>query len=430
MKYTVEKKQSYVHVRFSCNATEWEAFMEKAYQQNKGKYAVQGFRKGHAPRKVLEKSYGKDLFFEDALYLCANEYFQQYLEKNKDIHLVGHPHIDDSIDYKEGKGLKLTLVFPVKPEVELGQYKGLQVKKEAVSVTDEEIENELKSVAQRNARMLEITDRAVCDGDEITLDYSGSVDGVKFDGGIAQNQKLVIGSHTFIPGFEEQLVGVNVGETKDISVKFPEQYHAENLKGKDAIFTCTVHAITKKELPEINDEFAKEVSEFSTLAEYKDGLKAELLAKKQKDADLKDENTLLQVIVENAKMDIPQEMVDEQVEDYIEDFKYQLSYQGLKFEDYLKYTSSTIEQVRESYKEKAQKAVSTRLVLEAIVKAEDLKATQEQVDAQIAEYAGQIGQNVEELTKNITPDQRAYFENQALTFALIDFLKAQNTFVD
>lgn len=429
MKYTIDKKESRLFVTFSQTPSEWEVFMQKAYEQNKNKYSVQGFRKGHAPRKILEQNYGKDLFFEDAIYLSASEYYGEFLDKNKDVLPIARPRIDDSVK-ADDKGVQFTIVIVVKPEVVLGEYKNLKIKKEKVSCTSAEVEEELKKVQNRNARIIEVTDRAVIDGDEIELDYSGSVDGEKFEGGTAEKQTLKIGSHTFIPGFEEQLIGVAVGESKNVEVKFPDDYHAENLKGKNAVFACTVHGIKYSELPEINDEFAKEVSEFSTLKEYKADVKKELLAKKQKEADTHDENHLLEKVVENAKLSVPDEMVEEQIDDFIEDFKYQLSYQGLKYEDYFKYTKTNEEQLRASYRERSKKTVTTRLVMEEIIKAEKITADEKETDERIKKYAAEVGQDFEKLHSQLTQQQRAYFENQAVTEKLIGFLKEQNTFVD
>ncbi len=429
MKYSVEKVESRIHVKFTATTAEFEKHMQKAYEQNKGKYAIQGFRKGKAPRKILEQNYGADLFFEDAIYLAASEYFGEYLDKNKDVQPIARPRIDNDIE-RNAKHVKFTIVFAVKPEVELGQYKELEIKKEKVSVKTAEVEEELKKIQQRNARHIEITDRPVAEGDTIVLDYSGAVDGVKFDGGTAEKQNLTIGSHMFIPGFEEQLVGVAIGETKDITVTFPEDYHAENLKGKQAVFTCTVHEIKKTELPEIDDEFAKEVSEFSTLKAYKADIKKTLLEAKEKDAATKNENKLLEKIVEGAKLSVPEELIEEQIDNYIEEFKYQLSYQGLKYEDYFKYTQTTVEQLRETYRSRSQKAVTTRLVMEEIINAEKITVDQEEVEAQIKAYAEQCGIEFEPFNSKLTPDQKAYFENQALTEKLMVFLKEQNTFVD
>ena len=428
MKYVTEKNNSQLTITFKVSATEWEQAMQKAYEQNKGKYNVPGFRKGHTPRRVLENMYGKGLFFEDALYICAQEYYSEFLDKNRDVQPVARPVIDENSIKATEKTTTFAVKVVVRPDVELGQYTGLTIKKsKPATVKTAEIDSELERVRERNARFVEITDRAVADGDEVNLDYSGSVDGVKFEGGTAEKQTLVIGSHTFIEGFEEQLIGMNIGETKDINVTFPAEYHAEELKGKAAVFTVTINAIRVKELPELDDEFAKDVSEFSTLKAYKDDIKKNMKAEREKEANIKDENTLMETIVNSAKIDIPKEMIEEQIDDFVEDFKYQLMYQGLSIDNYFKYTNSTMETLRSNYTERAEKAVRTRLVLEAIAKKEDLKADPAVVEAKIKEYAVNAGADVEKFTAQLTPEQRGYFENQAITETLIEFLKKSNT---
>ena len=251
----------------------------------------------------------------------------------------------------------------LRPEVTLGEYKGLTVEKtQPQQVTDADVDAEIQRLRERNARYIEVTDRPVQEGDEVNLDYCGKIDGVAFEGGTAQKQTLVIGSHTFIPGFEEQIVGMNLEETKDIQVTFPEDYHAEDLKGKNAVFTCTVHGISVKQLPEIDDEFAKDASEFSTMEEFKADIRKTLQAKNDKLAADQDESKLVETIVENAKMEIPDVMIEEQIDDYVQDFRYQLSYQGLSLENYFKYTNSDMQQLRSNYRERAQKACAPSCV--------------------------------------------------------------------
>lgn len=377
MKYTQKREVNTLTVTFKMDATEWNAFDVKAYEQNKGKYNVPGFRKGHVPKHVLENRYGKGLFFEDALYLAAQEYYTEFLDKNSKVQPVARPEIDEKSVKIDDKGVTFAVVVTVRPVVTLGEYKGLTIEKtQPEVVTDADVDAELERLRERSARYIEVTDRPVQQGDEINLDYSGKVDGVAFEGGTAQKQTLVIGSHTFIEGFEDQLVGMNIGETKDINVTFPEDYHAEDLKGKAAVFTCTVNSITVKQLPELDDEFAKDASEFSTLEEFKKDIRSTLQAKNDKVASDKDQSNLVEKVVANATMEIPAAMIDEQVDEYVEDFKYQLAYQGLNLENYFKYTNSTMETLRANYTERAEKAVRTRLVFEEIVKAEKIKPLQ------------------------------------------------------
>lgn len=428
MKYTQKREVNTLTVTFKLTPEEWADFDKQAYEKNKGKYNVPGFRKGHTPKHVLEQRYGKGLFFDEALYLAAQEYYSEFLDKNSDVIPVARPEIDEKSIKIDDKCVSFAVEVTVRPEVNLGAYKGVSVEKTVPEqVSDADVDAELNRLRERNARYEEISDRPVADGDEITLDYCGKVDGVAFEGGTAQNQKLVIGSHTFIPGFEEQLVGVNLGETKDIEVTFPEDYHAEELKGKAAVFTCTVHEITLKQLPELDDDFAKDASEFSTLDEMKADIRNTLQTKNDKAALDKDEGRLVDAIVDNAKIEIPDAMVEEQIDDYLEDFKYQLAYQGLNIESYYKYTNSAEKDLRENYRERAQKAVRTRLVFEEIVKVENIKPSQEEIDAKIKEYAEQIDKDYETFKAELKPQEIAYFENQATTEALLNMLRKENT---
>ena len=428
MKYTQNRVGNTLTITFKVPTQDWAEFEKRAYDQNKGKYNVPGFRKGHAPKHVLEQRYGKGLFFEDALYLVAQEYYTEFLDKNKDVEPVARPSLDDKAFKMDDKGVTFAVVVTVRPEIILGQYKGLTIAKTAPQkVKTADVDAELAKVRERNARFIEVTDRAVQDGDQVNLDYSGKTDGVAFDGGTAQGQTLTIGSHTFIEGFEEQLVGMNIGETRDINVTFPEEYHAEELKGKPAVFTVKINSITVKELPEIDDEFAKDVSEFDTMKDYKADIKKTLTDRYNKDAEREDESKLVETVVENTKIDIPEEMIEEQIDQYIEDFKYQLSYQGLNIESYFKYTEKTMDDLRKEYRERAEKSVHTRLVFEEIVKAEKIKANKKDVEAKIKEYAERIGSTYEEFSKQLQPQDRYYFENQVITDNLIALLKKENT---
>ena len=428
MKYTQKREKNTLTVTFTVDSQSWAEFERRAYEQNKGRYNVPGFRKGHAPRHVLEQRYGKGLFLEDALYLCAQEYYSEFLDKNKGVEPVARPSLDEKTFNIDDKGVTFAVVVSVRPEITLGQYKGLTIAKtEVKKVKPADVDAEISKVRERNARYIEVTDRAVQDGDQVNLDYSGKTDGVAFDGGTAQGQTLTIGSHTFIEGFEEQLIGMSIGETRDINVTFPEEYHSEELKGKPAVFTVKINGITVKELPELDDEFAKDVSEFDTIKEYKADIKKTLEERNAKDAEREDENKLIEAVVENTVIDIPDEMIEEQIDQYIEDFKYQLSYQGLNIENYFKYTQSSMESLRKEYRDRAVKSVHTRLVFEEIVKAEKLKAGKKEVEAKIKEYAERIGSTYEEFSAQLQPQDRGYFENQAITESLLALLKKENT---
>lgn len=428
MKYTQKREVNTLTITFKADSAEWQEFDKKAYEQNKGKYNVPGFRKGHVPKSVLENRYGKGLFYEDALYLAAQEYYTQFLDKNSKVTPVSRPELEDKSVKIDDKGVTFAVVVTLRPEVTLGEYKGLTVEKtQPQQVTDADVDAVIQRLRERNARYIEVTDRPVQEGDEVNLDYCGKIDGVAFEGGTAQKQTLVIGSHTFIPGFEEQIVGMNLEETKDIQVTFPEDYHAEDLKGKNAVFTCTVHGISVKQLPEVDDEFAKDASEFSTMEEFKADIRKTLQAKNDKLAADQDESKLVETIVENAKMEIPDVMIEEQIDDYVQDFRYQLSYQGLSLENYFKYTNSDMQQLRSNYRERAQKAVRTRLVFEEIVKAEKIKATAKNVDAKIKQYAETIGKSFDEVKAGLQEQEKYYFENQVITEALMELIKSQNT---
>lgn len=427
MKYTQNRVGNTLTVTFKADAQEWTAFDKRAYEQNKGKYNIPGFRKGHAPKSVIEQRYGKGVFFEDALYLSAQEYYTEFLDKNKKVEPVSRPSIDDKSVNFDDKGVTFAIVVTVRPEVKLGEYKGLTVEKsKRASVKTADVDAELSKMRERNARFVEVSDRPVEDGDQVNLDYSGKTDGVAFDGGTAEKQTLTIGSHTFIEGFEEQLIGMNIGETKDINVTFPAEYHSEELAGKPAVFTVKINGITRKELPELDDEFAKDVSEFSTVKELKADIKKNLADKIEKESNNADESKLVETVVNNAEFDVPDVMIEEQIDQYVDDFRYQLSYQGLNIENYFKYTNSTMESLRAQYKERAEKAVRTRLVFEEIVKAEKIKATQKEIDKKIAEYAESVNQPLDELKAQLNEQDTYYFENQVITEKLLALLKKEN----
>jgi len=424
MKYKVENKKGQILIKFSIDAAEWDSAIESVYQKSKGKYSMPGFRKGKVPRKVLENAYGKGFFFEDAFNDMFPKYYYEVLDKETEIFPVDRPDVDvTSID---DKGVKFTALVTVKPEVELGEYKNLGIEKKVESVKTKEVEAELNKMADKNARLVSVTDRAVVSGDEVIIDYSGSINGELFAGGTAGKQSLKIGSGMFIPGFEEQVIGMNIGEEKDINVKFPEDYHAEDLKGKDAVFAVKLHEIKAKEMPVMDDEFAKDVSEFDTLKDLKADIKKRLTKEAKERAEIKFENDLIAKACENAKVEIPQCMIESQIDSYVQEFEYQLSYQGIKLDDYLKYTNSTIENLRDIYKDRAAVAVKTRLVMEAIVKAEEIKADKKSVNARIEEIAKQMGKEVDEVKSSMHPSELEYIENEVISKNVVEFLKKNN----
>lgn len=429
MNYTIEKGNGEVKINFALSAKEWDDCIEKAYLKNKSKYSVPGFRKGHVSRKMIEKMYGEGVFFDDAFNDAFYDAYSKALNENEEIFPVDEPKVD--IDGVNDDGVAFHATVTVKPEVTLGDYKGIKLDKVEYNVTVDDVQAEIDRARKQAGRCVEVTDRAVENGDIVNLDYSGSADGVKFDGGTAQGQELVIGSGSFIPGFEDGMVGMNVGETKDITVKFPENYHAENLAGKDAVFTVTVNKIEKEELPELNDEFAKEVSKFDTLDEYRADVEKRLTEENTRRADAENENKLVEAIVNNASVEIPSCMIEHQLDHIVEEMRYRLSYmyRGMKLEDYLKYTGGTIEELREARKADAERDVKTRLTLEAIVKAENLDVTDAEVEAEIVRMAQAQGKSADELKKHVDARQTEYIRNDILSKKLLTLLKDANEFV-
>lgn len=313
------------------------------------------------------------------------EAYSEALDKEKDVDVVAQPELT-SFDFKEDGGATFTLIVTVKPDVKLGKYKGLSIEKKVEKVTAKQVDEAVEQAREKQARIVE-TDEAAKNGDIVNIDFVGSVDGVKFDGGSAESYDLELGSGSFIPGFEEQLVGAKKGEKKDVNVKFPEDYHAEELKGKDALFECTINAVKKKELPALDDEFVKDVSEVDTLAEYKADVKNKLMKDAEDRADREFEDALVQAVVDNADVEVPQAMIDQEAEDMAREFEYRLSYQNIKLDDYLKYLNMTRDQLLDEYKEQAAKSVKVRLVMEAIVKAEELKFEEKDIDEKLADMA-------------------------------------------
>lgn len=396
--------------------------LNDAYHKTGSRYPVPGFRKGKAPRKVIEANYGAMVFYDEAFDLCWAEPYDAAVAEHKLVP-VDRPSVVDIPVMSETEGVTYVAEVQLKPEVTLGQYKGIAVKKLAYTVTDEEVDNALKMEQQKQVRYEDV-DRPVEDGDRIILDYCGKVDGVAFEGGTAQDQTLDIGSHTFIPGFEEQLVGVNPGEEKDIHVTFPEEYHAENLKGKAAVFTCKVKTVQKKELPEIDDEFIKDISEQDTVAEWKENKKQELLKARETAAKNARENELMEKAADNAQVDIPDCMVDREVQYMMQNMAYQLAASGLKLEDYFKYMGTDKEKMEAMYRPDAKQRVKVELVIEAIKKAENITASEEEIEKAVALYAEQNGLTKEKLMETLTEDDKAYFADKACADKIIDLLVA------
>ena len=387
MSFTVEnlEEKNMVKLVIESTAEEFEAGLNTAYNKNKSKISLPGFRKGKAPRKMIEKMYGAEVFYEDA----ANSIIPDAYAKAADecgLELVSQPKINVT-QLEAGKPFIFEAVVAIKPEVELGQYKGVEVSKNDVEATDADVEEELKRVQDQNSRTVAVSDRAVKDGDNTVIDFEGFVDGVAFDGGKGTDYPLTIGSHSFIDNFEEQIIGMNIGDEKEINVTFPEEYHAEELKGKPAVFKVKVKEIKEKQLPELNDEFAQDVSDFDTLAEYRDDLKKKIETRKANDAKAKKEDEAIAKIIETSKMDIPEAMVDTQVNRMVEDFAQRLQQQGLSVEQYFQYTGMTADKIMDEMKPEAVKRIQSRLVLEAIVKAENIETSDDEFEAELKKMA-------------------------------------------
>lgn len=356
-----------------------------AYQKQKGQISVPGFRKGKVPQAMVEKMYGAGIFYEDAANAMINENYPKATAESE-LDIVSQPEID-VVQLEKGKPFIFTAEVAVKPEVTLGEYKGVEVEKAVVEVTDEEIEAELKKEQEKNSRTIDVDDRAAQDGDTVTIDFEGFVDGVAFEGGAGKDYPLTLGSNTFIPGFEEQLVGKSVEEEVEVNVTFPEDYNAEELKGKAAVFKCTIHKITTKELPALDDEFAKDTSEFDTLEEYKADVKATLEKKKEEEAKRVKEDAVVEKVIENATMEIPDAMIKTQVNQMVDDFARRVQSQGLSFEQYMQFTGSTIEAVQEQMKPQALKRIQSRLVLEKVAEVEGIAASEEKLNEEIKNMA-------------------------------------------
>lgn len=400
MSVQVEKlENSMAKLTIEVPAEELEAAIEKVYQKQKKSISVPGFRKGKVPRQMVEKMYGKAVFYEDA----ANEiipaaYEKAYDECGEDI--VSTPEIEVT-QIEAGKPFIFTATVALKPEVTLGKYKGIEVDKVEVTVTDEEVDAEIEKERERNARSINVSDRAVKSGDQTVIDFEGFVDGVAFEGGKGENYPLTIGSGQFIPGFEDQLIDKNIGEEVDVNVTFPEEYQAEELAGKPALFKVTVKEIKEKQLPELDDEFAAEVSEFDTLAEYKEDVKKNLTTKRENDVKNAKENAVIDAIIEDAKMDIPEAMVTTQQRQMVQEFAQNIQMQGLSIEQYFQFTGLTAEKMLEQVKPQAEKRIKSRLVLEAVVKAENLVATEEDFEAEVAKMAESYKMEADKIKESI-----------------------------
>ena len=386
MSLQVEKlEHNMAKLTIEVSAEEVEKALQAAYLKERTKISLPGFRKGKVPRQMIEKMYGPEVFYDEAANRMISEAYAKAYDESE-LEIASQPTID-IVQLEKGKPFIFTAEVAVKPEVKLGEYKGLKVDKYSTRVTQKEVDEEIEKVREQHARIVEVTDRAVADKDDVTLDFEGFVDGVAFEGGKGENYPLTIGSGSFIPGFEEQLIGAELEKEVEVKVTFPEDYHSEDLKGKEAVFKCTVHEIKAKELPEIDDEFAAEVSEFDTLDEYKADVKAKIKEQKATDGKRKQEDQAVEQAIKNASYEIPDAMVDTQISQMANDFAQRIQSQGLTMEQYYQFTGMTEEKMNEEFKPQAVKRIETRLVLEAIAKAENIEISDEKLDEEIAKMA-------------------------------------------
>ena len=405
MSLQVEKlENNTAKLTIEVEASKFDKAIQKAYQKNKNKFNIPGFRKGKVPYAMVEKMYGAAVFYEDAANELISGAYAQAAEESG-LEIVARPEINVT-QIEKGKPFIFEAEVTTKPEVKLGKYKGIKVEKADVTVTDEEVAEELDKVKEQNARLVAADDKAVEDGDQTTIDFEGFVDGVAFEGGKGEDYPLTIGSHSFIDTFEEQLIGKKVGEEVEVNVTFPENYQAKELAGKPAMFKVTIKEIKVKEYPELDDDFAQDVSEFDTLDEYKEDIKKNLTEKREKEAEAEKESKVIEAIVNDAEMDIPEKMVEAQAEQMLEEFAQNIAMQGISFEQYLQFTGATVDQMKEQVKPQAQARVESSLVLEAVVKAENIEATEEEVEEEIKEMAGRYNMEADKLKGLLTDSDK------------------------
>lgn len=409
-------------------AEKFEEAVQHSYNKNKGKFNIPGFRKGKAPFNMIKKMYGVGVFYEDAVDEVIDASYPD-AAKESGLDIVSRPSISIE-EIEEGKAFVYTAVVAVKPEVTLGEYKGVEVQKTKSEVTEEDIETEIKRAREKNSRLITVEDRGIEDGDQVTINFDGSVDGKRFEGGKAEDYPLTIGSHTFIDNFEEQLIGKTTGEECEVNVTFPAEYHVEELKNKPAVFKVKVKEIQRKELPEANDDFASEVSDFDTMEEYKKDLTEKLQAEKIEAAKTADEDKVVAKVIENATMEIPDQMVEEQVNGMVNDYARRLESQGISFKQYVEITGMTAEKIGEQMKPQAIKRIQTRLVLEAVVKAENIQADDAAVEEQFDKMAEDFKMDKEQIKGMFGEEQMAQLKEDLAVQKAIDFLVAEAKFVD
>ena len=420
MSMKVEKtdKNNELKLSFVIEAEKFDEAIKKVYAKNAKYFTIPGFRKGKAPMNIVEKHYGSEIFYEDAFNELVPEIFEQELKDN-DIEAVSRPDIDIT-QIEKGKDLIFTAVIQTKPEIKLGKYKGIELKKVEYTVKDEDIEHELGHMQEKNARLINVEDRAVEKDDTTVIDFEGFVDGVAFEGGKAEGHELVIGSNTFIPGFEDQIIGMKIDEEKDIHVTFPEEYFSKDLAGKEATFKVKLHEIKKKELPVLDDEFAKDVSEFDTLKELKDSIKERLEEQNKSKAKYETEETAIKKVCEAVQVEIPSGMIETETDNMVKDIEQRLSYQGLSLTQYLQMMNKTEAEMRKEFEEQATNSVKTKLVLDAIITAEKIEASEDELKEKVEEMAKNYGRDAEELMKN--ENFKSYIADSIKTEKAINFV--------
>ena len=421
MSYTVENlEKSMAKITITVDADAFEEAMVKSYNKNKKNISIQGFRKGKAPRKMVEKLYGPEVFYEDAANFAIPDAYEE-AAKESGLEIVSRPEID-VVEIEKGKDFVFTATVAVKPEVTLGDYKGIEVEKKTVKVMAADVNAEIDKVREQNSRMITVENRGIKKDDTAVIDFEGFVDGEPFQGGKGEDYSLVIGSHTFIDTFEDQLVGKKAGEEVDVNVTFPEEYHEASLKGKPSLFKVTVKEIKKKELPKLDDEFASEVSEFETLKEYKASVKKNLTERRKEEAKREKENEVVEKVVENITVELPEPMVDEQTQQMIQEFAGRLSSQGLSFDQYMQMTGMTVDALMGQMKPEAEKRIRTRLALEAIVDAEKIKATAKDIDKEIENMANMYQMEVDKIKEMIGDAEKEQIGKDLAVQKAVDFV--------
>ena len=420
MNCKVEKTENTneVKLEITIDSSKFDEAMKKVYFKSAKYFNIPGFRKGKAPMNIVEKYYGPEIFYEDAFNEIATEEYENML-KEHNIEAVSRPQVD-IVQMGKGQDLIFTAIVQTKPEAELGKYKGIEIEKIEYNVSDDDINHELKHMQEKNSRLISIDNRPVESGDITVIDFVGSVDGVEFEGGKAENYELEIGSNTFIPGFEDQIIGMKIDEEKDIKVKFPEEYFSKELAGKDAVFKVTLHEIKKKELPKLDDELAKDVSEFDTLEELKASIKEKLEEQNKQREKYETQEAVIKAVSEKAKVEIPSGMIEIEVDNMLKDIETRLSYQGLKLEQYLQMMGKTEEEIRKEYEPQAIEAIKSRLVLEAVIKKEKIEATEEEIKEKLGEMAKNYGKKEEDFDDN--ENIKNYLAEGIKSEKAIDFL--------